>query len=103
MSIFKSQLVPFQLENVMGQQSASIHLRENDFLETIHMSIFQKGEMYLELNKLNTEPMEKIMILKAPPQEETNFETECCRTFHCNFGPFPAQILVRLNQPLILK
>lgn len=32
--------------------------------------------MYLERNESDDEPIEKIMILKEPPQEETNLETE---------------------------
>lgn len=32
--------------------------------------------MYLELSKSDTKPIEKIMILKEPPQEETTFETK---------------------------
>lgn len=38
--------------------------------------LFSEGEMYVELNESDAEPMEKIMILKEPPQEETNLETE---------------------------
>ena len=48
-----------------------------DFLEIhdAHIFFFQKGEMYLELSESDTEPIGKIMILKEPPQEETNLES----------------------------
>lgn len=42
--------------------------------------------MYVELSKSDAEPIEKIMILKKPLQEETNFETECL------LQEFPVQI-----------
>lgn len=32
--------------------------------------------MYLELNESDAEPIEKIVILKEAPQEETNLETK---------------------------
>ena len=67
MSVSKPEPVPFHLENVMGQpkflqfKSASIHLMVRDFLEIsdTHISVFQKGEMNLELNQQDTKPNEK--------------------------------------------
>ena len=37
----------------------------------------QEGVMHLEINKLDSGPIRKIMILKEIPQEENNLETEC--------------------------
>lgn len=84
MTVFKSEPIPFQLGDVTGQhifllvKSAPIHLIGRDFLEThdAHISFSQKGEMYLELNESDTEPIGKIMILKELSPEENNLETE---------------------------
>lgn len=50
---------------------------EQDFLEThhAHISFSKKGKMYLEPNESDAEPIENIVILKEPPQEETNHKT----------------------------
>lgn len=39
------------------------------------VSFSPKGEMYLEVNESDAEPIEKAMILKEPLQEETHLET----------------------------
>ena len=73
MSVFKSEPVAFQLGDVIGQY----HRLGWDFLEIhdAHTSFSQRGEMYLEWNESDTEPMGKMVILKETPQEETNLET----------------------------
>ena len=78
MSVFKSEPIPFQLEDVMGQyiffliKSAPILLIGWDFLKIsdAHIYFSQKGEMYLELNESDIKPVGKIMILKETKQEE---------------------------------
>ena len=108
-TILKSEHVPFQWGKITGQhifllvKSAPIHLIGGKFLKThdIHVSFSRKGEMYLELNKSDSELTGKIIILKEAPQEETVLETDWTffyRTFQYNFSS-----QVGREQVLILK
>lgn len=77
MTVLKSEPAPFKLGSCYGAtyiftSQISPNSTDRDFLEThdTHMSFSKNGEIYLEQNESNTEPIGKIIILKELPQKE---------------------------------
>lgn len=84
-------------------KSAPTHSLGPDFPETHATHLCpQKGEVGLEVHESGGEPTGKTMVLKEPPQEETDLRQNVCdRTSRCSPGPSPGQVLARLRRPLL--